>query len=53
MPGIMPINFNQLARFSDACGAEILRWLRLKLQSYADDVASIRSLGLDVITALW
>ena len=53
VPGIMPINnFSQLARFSDACGAEILRWLRLKLQSYADDVASIRSLGLDVITAL-
>ena len=53
VPGIMPINnFSQLARFSDACGAEIPRWLRLKLQSYADDVASIRSLGLDVITAL-
>jgi methylenetetrahydrofolate reductase (NADPH) len=53
VPGIMPIaNFSQLARFSDACGAEIPRWLRLKLQSYSDDVASIRSLGLDVITDL-
>ncbi len=53
VPGIMPINnFSQLARFSDACGAEIPRWLRLKLQSYADDVPSIRSLGRDVVTNL-
>lgn len=53
VPGIMPItNFSQLARFSDACGAELPRWLRLKLQSYADDVPSIRALGLDVITDL-
>ncbi len=53
VPGIMPIqNFSQLARFSDACGAEIPRWLRLKLQGYADDVASIRALGLDVVTDL-
>jgi methylenetetrahydrofolate reductase (NADPH) len=53
VPGIMPIaNFSQLARFSDACGAEIPRWLRLKLLSYADDTASIRSLGLDVVTEL-
>ncbi len=53
VPGIMPIaNFSQLARFSDACGAEIPRWLRLRLQSYADDTASIRSLGLDVVTEL-
>jgi methylenetetrahydrofolate reductase (NADPH) len=53
VPGIMPIGkFNQLARFSDACGAEIPRWLRLKLQGYGDDVASIRRLGLDVVTEL-
>jgi len=53
VPGIMPIgNFSQLARFSDACGAEIPRWLRLKMQSLGDDVASIRSLGLDVVTDL-
>lgn len=53
VPGIMPINnFNQLARFSDACGAEIPRWLRLKMQSYGDDTASIRAFGLDVICAL-
>lgn len=53
VPGIMPIgNFFQLARFSDACGAEIPRWLRLKLQSFGDDVASIRSFGLDVMTEL-
>ena len=53
VPGIMPIaNFSQLARFSDACGAEIPRWLRLKLQGYGDDTASIRACGLDVVTAL-
>lgn len=53
VPGIMPIQgFSQLARFSDACGTEIPRWLRLKLQSYGDDVASIRALGLDVVTEL-
>jgi len=51
--GIMPIaNFTQLARFSDACGAEIPRWIRLKLQSFGDDRASIRSFGLDVVTDL-
>jgi methylenetetrahydrofolate reductase (NADPH) len=53
VPGIMPINnFSQLARFSDACGAEIPRWMRLKLQSYADDTASIKAFGLDVVTSL-
>ena len=53
VPGIMPIgNFSQLARFSDTCGAEIPRWLRLRMQSFGDDVASIRSLGLDVVTEL-
>jgi methylenetetrahydrofolate reductase (NADPH) len=53
VPGIMPIgNFAQLARFSDACGAEIPRWLRFRLDSYRDDTASIRALGLDVVTRL-
>ena len=53
VPGIMPIgNFAQLARFSDACGAEIPRWLRFRLESYHDDTASIRALGLDVVTSL-
>jgi len=53
VPGIMPIgNFSQLARFSDACGADIPRWLRLKLAGFGDDVASIRSFGLDVVTDL-
>lgn len=53
VPGIMPIgNFSQLARFSDACGAEIPRWMRIKLDGYRDDTASIRSFGLDVVTSL-
>lgn len=53
VPGIMPIvNFSQLARFSDACGAEIPRWMRVKLESYRDDAASIRAFGVDVVSAL-
>jgi len=53
VPGIMPIvRFYQLARFSDACGAEIPRWIRRKLESYADDTESIKAFGLDVVTAL-
>jgi methylenetetrahydrofolate reductase (NADPH) len=53
VPGIMPINnFSQLARFSDACGAEIPRWMRLKLEGFGDDTASIKAFGLDVVTEL-
>ncbi len=53
VPGIMPITgFTNLVRFSDMCGAEVPRWLRLKLQSYGDDRASIKALGLDVVTEL-
>jgi methylenetetrahydrofolate reductase (NADPH) len=53
VPGIMPINnFAQLARFSDACGAEIPRWMRLKLEGYGDDIASIKAFGLEVVTQL-
>jgi len=53
VPGIMPImGASQLMRFSDACGAEIPRWIRLRLQGFGDDVESIRAFGLDVITAL-
>ncbi len=52
-PGIMPIyNFAQLSRFSAVCGAEIPRWLRLRMQDYGDDLASVRALGLDVVTEL-
>lgn len=53
VPGIMPINkFSQLARFSDACGAEIPRWIRKKLEGYGDDNASVRAFGLDIVTDL-
>jgi methylenetetrahydrofolate reductase (NADPH) len=51
--GIMPItNYMQLMRFSDMCGAEIPRWVRLKLASFGDDSASIKAFGLDVVTDL-
>jgi methylenetetrahydrofolate reductase (NADPH) len=53
VPGIMPIGSStQLMRFSDACGAEIPRWIRLRLQAFGDDTASIKAFGLDVVTSL-
>ena len=53
VPGVMPIaGFSQLARFSDACGAEIPRWVRRKMEGYGDDTASIRAFGLDLVTDL-
>lgn len=53
VPGIMPISgFSKLARFSDACGAEIPRWMRRKFESYGDDAGSVRAFGLDVVTEL-
>jgi methylenetetrahydrofolate reductase (NADPH) len=53
VPGIMPItNYTQLARFSDACGAEIPRWMRLRLAAFADDTVSLRAFGHDVVSAL-
>jgi methylenetetrahydrofolate reductase (NADPH) len=53
VPGIMPIaNFSKIARFSDACGTEIPRWMRKKFESFGDDAASARSFGLDVVTEL-
>jgi methylenetetrahydrofolate reductase (NADPH) len=53
VPGIMPIaSFTRLARFSDACGAEIPRWIRRRLEGFGDDTASIRAFGLDVVTRL-
>lgn len=53
VPGIMPItNYSQLARFSDMCGAEIPRWLRKQLETYADDVESIAKFGEEFISLL-
>jgi methylenetetrahydrofolate reductase (NADPH) len=53
VPGLMPIGkFSQLARFSDACGAEIPRWIRKTLESYGDDTASIQAFGMDVVAQL-
>jgi methylenetetrahydrofolate reductase (NADPH) len=53
IPGIMPItNSSQLLRFSDACGAEVPRWIRTRLEGFGDDKASIQAFGLDVVTDL-
>ncbi|TWI54874.1 5,10-methylenetetrahydrofolate reductase (NAD(P)) [Pseudomonas duriflava] len=53
IPGIMPItNYSSLARFSEACGAEIPRWIRKQLEAYADDVKSIQAFGEEVVTTM-
>ncbi len=53
VPGVMPItNFQQLARFSDTCGAEIPRWIRKRLESFGEDLGSIRAFGEEVVTGL-
>lgn len=53
VPGIMPItSSSQLIRFSDSCGAEIPRWIRLRLQAFGDDIASIKSFGTEVVGQL-
>lgn len=53
VPGVMPItNFSQLARFSDACGAEIPRWVRKRLEGYGDDIEAIRAFGHEVVLGL-
>jgi methylenetetrahydrofolate reductase (NADPH) len=53
VPGIMPItNYTQLMRFSEMCGAEIPRWIRLRLAEMGDDKASIRAFGTDVVTEM-
>ncbi|MBE0505095.1 MAG: methylenetetrahydrofolate reductase [NAD(P)H] [Marinospirillum sp.] len=53
IPGIMPItNYSKLARFSDACGAEIPRWIRKQLEAYGDDTDSICQFGEEVISRL-
>lgn len=52
-PGVMPItNYNNLARFSDSCGAEIPRWARKRLESFGDDTESVTAFGLDLVTEL-
>lgn len=53
VPGIMPItNASKLIRFADGCGADMPRWIRLRLQAFGDDGASIKAFGLDVVAAL-
>lgn len=53
VPGIMPItNYQNLVRFSDNCGADVPRWIRKRMESYGDDMASIKAFGIEVVTSL-
>jgi methylenetetrahydrofolate reductase (NADPH) len=53
VPGIMPFhNFAKIVRFADSCGAEVPRWIRMRMEKFYDDAPAIRAFGLDVVTAL-
>ena len=53
VPGIMPIsNFSQLRRFSEACGAEIPRWIGQRMRAYGDDGESVREFASDFVAKL-
>ncbi len=53
VPGIMPFhNFSKILRFGEGCGAEVPRWVRIKMEKFYDDAASIRAFGLDVVQGL-
>lgn len=53
VPGIMPFhNFSKILRFADGCGAEIPRWVRVRMEKYYDDAPSIRAFGIEVVTRL-
>ncbi len=53
VPGIMPItNYEQLIRFSGMCGAEVPRWLKCRLESFEDDLVSLRAFGQDYVTSM-
>ena len=53
VPGIMPIsNFTQLRRFSEACGAEIPRWIGKRMQAYGDDADAIRAFASEFVADL-
>ena len=53
VPGIMPItNASGIIRFADSCGADMPRWIRLRLQGFGDDGDSIKAFGLDVVARL-
>jgi methylenetetrahydrofolate reductase (NADPH) len=53
VPGIMPItNYDNLVRFSHTCGAEIPRWIKVRMEAYAGDPASVVQFGEEVVTSL-
>ena len=53
VPGIMPItNYEQLARFSKICDADIPSWILNRLEMYRDDTDSLKAFGLDVVSEM-
>lgn len=53
VPGIMPIaNFSQLRRFSEACGAQIPRWIDQRMRAFGDDAGAVREFASDVVAGL-
>lgn len=53
VPGIMPItSFANTLRFCAGCGADLPRWVRLRLEELQDDKAALLDFGTEVVTRL-
>jgi methylenetetrahydrofolate reductase (NADPH) len=53
VPGIMPITgFANTLRFCNGCGADLPRWVRLRLEELQDDKPALLDFGLEVVTRL-
>jgi methylenetetrahydrofolate reductase (NADPH) len=53
IPGIMPItNHASTLRFCAGCGADLPRWVRLRLEELKDDKAAVLDFGVGVVTRL-
>jgi methylenetetrahydrofolate reductase (NADPH) len=53
VPGIMPItSFEKTLRFCNSCGADLPRWVRLRLEQLEDDKPALLDFGLGVVTRL-
>jgi methylenetetrahydrofolate reductase (NADPH) len=53
VPGILPItNFSRTVRFCDGCGADLPRWIRLRLEQLQNDKPALLDFGFAVMTRL-
>jgi methylenetetrahydrofolate reductase (NADPH) len=53
VPGIMPITgFANTVRFCGGCGADLPRWIKLRLEELQDDKTALVEFGAEVMTRL-